>query len=94
MIHSFQTHRSMPGLLRIVGRSFDVLPDDRRSRSMTLKDCWLSALAVFHQKIPSLLPFDATMRPSDDSVEAHHLRRLFGIKTLPSDTYMHERLNT
>ena len=42
-------------------RSFDTLPDDRRSRSITLKDCLLSALAVFHQKFPSLLQFDRTI---------------------------------
>jgi len=93
MIHSFRKHLSMPGLLRIVGRSFDALPDDRRSRSITLKDCLLSALAVFHQKFPSLLQFDRSMRHPDDPVAAHNLRHLFGITKPPSDTTMRERLD-
>ncbi|MCY4306069.1 MAG: hypothetical protein OXC62_15030 [Aestuariivita sp.] len=62
MKQSFQKHPSMPGLLKSVGTSFAALPDERRTRSITLKDGHLSALSVFHQKFPSRLQFDVMMR--------------------------------
>ncbi|MCY4306616.1 MAG: hypothetical protein OXC62_17845, partial [Aestuariivita sp.] len=70
MKQSFRKHPSMPGLLKSVGTSFAALPDERRTRSITLKDGLLSALAVFHQKVPSLLQFDVMMRNQGDTTHA------------------------
>ena len=76
MKQSFRKHLSMPGLLKSVGTSFAALPDERRTRSITLKDGLLSALAVFHQKFPSLLQFDVMMRNQGDTTHASSLRTL------------------
>lgn len=48
----------------------------------------MSGLAVFSLKYPSLLNYDRDR----DLIETN-LRNLFGIKQLPSDTYMRERLD-
>ena len=93
MKQSFRKYLSMPGLLKIVGTSFAALPDERRTRSITLKDGLLSALAVFHQKVSSLLQFDVIMRNQGDTTHASNLRTLYGIDNPPSDTSMRERLD-
>ncbi|MCY4303561.1 MAG: hypothetical protein OXC62_02045 [Aestuariivita sp.] len=64
MKHSFRKHLLMAGLLKIMGTSLAALPDERRIRFITFKDGLLSALVVFHQKVPSLLQCDVMMRVS------------------------------
>ncbi|MCY4304633.1 MAG: hypothetical protein OXC62_07650 [Aestuariivita sp.] len=60
--------------------SWAALPDDCRSRSITLKDCLLPARTVCHQMFSSLLQFDVMMNDQNDPVEAHYWYRLFGIR--------------
>ena len=90
MKQSFRKHLSMPGLLKSVGTSFAALPDERRTRSITLKDGLLSALAVFHQKVPSLLQCEVMMRNQGDTTHASNLRTL-SWKRQPPIGYLYAR---
>ncbi len=63
----------------------------KRTNSITLSDCLMSALAMFNLKFPSLLQFDTYSQ--DDEIIKHNLKSLFGIEQIPSDTYMRDRLD-
>ena len=84
-------HLSHPGLLKTVTHSFRQVadpsgPDD----GIPLSDCLLSGLALFGLKYPSLLQFD---RDRIEETAQHNLRSLYGIKHMPCDTYLRERLD-
>ncbi len=82
---------SMPGLLAVLGSSSDKVKESERKAGMSIKDCLLSGYAVFSMKYPSLLQFDSDSR-EDDGVK-YNLHHLYGIKEIPGDTYMRERLD-
>lgn len=90
---SFRKHLSMPGMLRVIRDCFDRVSDPVNTRGVTLSDCLMSGLAVFSLKMPSLLKFDELVRGDEGSVQARNLRSLFGVKRVPSDTRMRERLD-
>ena len=50
----------------------------------------MSGLAIFSLKYPSLLQFDKDKRIP---TTAHNLKTLYDIDTIPSDTYLRERLD-
>jgi len=88
---SFHKNFSAPGLLKTVGACFDQIEDSKSNRSICLKDCLLSGLAVFGLKYPSLLQFDQN---KNETLIQSNLRSLYGIGQAPSDTYLRERLDT
>ena len=89
---SFKKQLSAPGLLKITRQAFQKIPDYLKSTSpFSLADCLTSGLALFGLKYPSLLQFDKDSR-SDDMAK-NNLRTLYGIKQVPCDTTMRERLD-
>jgi hypothetical protein len=62
-----------------------------RKSPQSLADCLMSALAMFGLKYPSLLQFDQHCHSAN--IIGHNLGTLYGIKKVPSDTYMRERLD-
>ncbi len=60
-IHSENSSYSTPYLLGLVRKCFKNIPDARarkRKVAISLFDCLMSGLAMFHLKYPSLLKFD------------------------------------
>ena len=80
---------SAPGLLKEVRACFDRITDPIASRRLTQAGCLMSGLAMFGLKYPSLLKFEEAAH-SDDAVRHNPL---YGIKRMPSDTAMRERLD-
>lgn len=62
-----------------------------RKKPQSIKDCLMSAVAMFGLKYPSLLQFDKHRYSSE--VIGHNLGALYGIQRVPSDTYMREQLD-
>ena len=89
----FRQDISASGLYHIVQRAFLNIRDTRQARksSVSLQDALLSALAVFSFKGPSLLSFEIDLQ--HDDVIAGHVRRLFHIDRIPSDTTMRELID-
>ncbi len=82
---------SAPGLLKEVRACFDRIEDPIASRGLNQTDCLMSGLAVFGMKYASLLQFDEAAH-ADEAVR-HNLATLYGVKRVPSDTAMRERLD-
>ena len=86
---------SANGLLAIVKDVFNRVPVIKKSHkgkkaTISMTDCLMSALAMFNLKSPSLLSFDKGRMSK--TIE-NNLKKLFGIKKVPSDTYMREKLD-
>ena len=82
---------SMPGLLTELKSYFKTIAEPVNHKgTITIVDCLWSGLAIFSLKYPSLLQFDLDKRKS---TIAPNLTTLYGIKTIPSDTYLRERLD-
>jgi hypothetical protein len=86
---------SAKGLLRKVRSIFDQVKEPQKGtqgikKNIGIGDCLMSALAVFKLKYPSLLQFEE--HRSQEPIE-QNLRNLFGLKNVPCDTYMRERLD-
>lgn len=76
--------------LKISKKSFQIVPDTRKSSSISLVDALMSGLAVFKLKMPSLLKFE------EFKAEDHHLqniKNIFSISNVPSDTQLREILD-
>lgn len=70
---------------------FKQVPDAlNRTLTISLADCLMSGLALFSLKYPSLLKFD---NDRADEIIKHNLTSLFGIRQVPCDTYLRERLD-
>ena len=61
-----------------------------KTRPLEPADCLMSACAVFSLKYRSLLQFDHDSR---EKIISHNLSSVYGIKDIPSDTRMTERLD-
>lgn len=82
---------SMSGLLKSLSQYFGSLSEKGKGKhEISLMDCLLSGLAIFSLKYPSLLQFDKSRQ---NPAMASNMKRLFGIKNIPSDTYLRERLD-
>jgi hypothetical protein len=87
---------SMSGLLKLVRCEFEKITDGigevkgNRANGITRTDCLMSAMAIFGLKYPSLLQFDNACQ--DASIEAN-IKKLYGVKKVPCDTYLRERLD-
>lgn len=76
-------HLSADGLFRLVGQEFGKIKEHRiMNIDIELSDALMSGFALFALKDPSLLAFDQRR------AKPENLRRVFGIKDIPSDTQM------
>jgi hypothetical protein len=80
---------SAQGLVTKIREKFDAIIDFSNG-NISLTDCLTSGLAIFGLKFPSLLQFDLQRK---DIELKQNLLRLYGIKNIPSDTYLRERLD-
>lgn len=87
----FRQDVSIPGLLSLVRRAFEAIPEHKTRCQIPLVDHLMSGLAVFGLKYPSLLQFDQDSRTQE--ITRHNLHSLYGIKQAPCDTYLRERLD-
>ena len=55
---SFRKYLSIPGMLDIVRKCFDRIPDPVISRGITLSDCLMTGVGVFNLKMTSMRKFD------------------------------------
>jgi hypothetical protein len=82
-------------LLKRIKKSFEQslqkhkIPE-KISSLFTNADCLMAGLAVFTFKYPSLLKFDQSY---DEPRVKQNLKNLFGLTSIPCDTYMRERLD-
>lgn len=80
---------SMDGELEKALKMFENIPDKRASNiTHKLSDVLMSGLAMFSLKYSSLLDFD-----QQTSLERDNLRRVFGIKSVCSDTHLRRILD-
>jgi hypothetical protein len=88
----FRKTLSMPGLLKNVRNEFEKI-EEHRSGKVTFKlaDVLMSGLAMFGLKYPSLLQFDKATH--NDEIVKTNLKKLHGVKQVPSDTQMREILD-
>lgn len=76
-------------LMSLVYEQFKKIPDLRKLRgTIPFTDVLMSGLAVFGLKFPSLLQYDLHREHLDQN-----LKNLYHINSLPSDTYLRERLD-
>jgi hypothetical protein len=72
-------------------KRFRLVPEQAdQTSTISMADCLMSGLALFSLKYPSLLKFDNDR--ADDIIQ-HNLRSLYGIRNIPCDTYLRERLD-
>ena len=90
---TFRRHLSMPGLLEIVRQHFDTITDPVNPREYSLSDCLMCCLAMFLLKFPSLLQFDNATRKDKNPKILRNLKNLYGVKKVPSDSCLRERLD-
>jgi|SaaInlStandDraft_5_1057022.scaffolds.fasta_scaffold30753_1 hypothetical protein len=85
-------HLSADGLIQIVRHS--LLRSDLKpliGSDYTWQDCFMSGLAIFAFKAPSLLQFEK-MKSSETMIR-RNLRTLYKVKKAPSDSTLRERLD-
>jgi hypothetical protein len=71
-----------------IRQEFEKIPEFRTGDiDISIPDALMSAFAMFSLKDPSLLQFD---RRRQNEAESQNLRRIYGIKDIPSDTRMRE----
>jgi hypothetical protein len=80
----------MKGLLQISQEVFAKVPRSVKRQKISLTDCFMSALAMFGMKAPSLFAFDG---PKLEESVQHNLRTLYGVTYPPSDTHIREVLD-
>lgn len=77
---------SAPGLLTIVRKEFEKIPEHRIGKpDYPLPDVLMSALAMFGLKYPSLLQFD---KGRHEKTTKANLTKLYGIEATPCDSQM------
>lgn len=80
-------------LYKLAHQKFQKITEPRRKRvcNFSLADCFMSGLAIFSLKYPSLLQFDQGR--TEDKALKHNLRALYGVEQVPCDTQIRERLD-
>ena len=83
-------HLNANALYDIARTVFSRIPEHRTNKKniqISLPDALMSGLAIFATKAPSLLKFDSTFRdPTESELRAINIKKLFGLKKVPSDT--------
>ena len=84
----------MSRLIQFVDRVFSQVTTGncRRTTAYTARDCLMSAVAMLLFKYKSMLKFDEATRSDEEPLHTN-LKRLFGLKRVPSDTTMRHRLD-
>ncbi|PJF37871.1 MAG: transposase, partial [Phototrophicales bacterium] len=72
-----------------IRRSFEQIVDWRIKSRIPMSDIMMSGYAVFSLKYPSLLAFEKAGKTMEEPAR-HNMKALFGIKHIPSDTYLRE----
>jgi hypothetical protein len=89
MVMNEKTGLSYESLHRDCHEYFSALPDHRASNASTLlSDHFMSAMAMFQLKYPSMLTFGHKTK-----AELNNTRRLFHIRAIPSDTTLRQTLD-
>ena len=86
---------SASGLLKLTKKLFEennstAYKQTKRPQKINTADCLMSSLAMFSLKSPSLLAFD---QERNENLFKHNMDTLYGVKQVPSDTYMREILD-
>jgi hypothetical protein len=86
---------SAKGLLSEVRKIFEKVKEPPKGnqgekKEISITDCLMSALAMFKLKFPSLLQFESAQ---EEEPVKQNLKNLFGLKRIPCDSYMRERLD-
>ena len=90
-----KTYLSAKGLLSQARKIFEKVKEPNKGsqgvkKEISIADCLMSAFAMFKLKFPSLLQFEYAQEKEPIK---QNLINLFGLKRLPCDTYMRERLD-
>lgn len=83
------THSSLLGKIRAAFN--DSTQGLSATKEISLSDCLMSGLAIFSLKYKSLLQFEKD-KASEGFIK-HNLGSLYGVKKVPCDTYLRERLD-
>ncbi len=83
------TSLSADAIIQSLGDQFAKIKDHRDPLrvEISLRDCLMSAFAIFHLKFPSLLNFEEEMKKKKNF---SNLQSLFKVERIPSDTRMRE----
>lgn len=86
-------HLTLEALRDLLGATFRQVPDERSPQRLTWKlhDVLMSGFAMFFFQHPSLLQFQQSM---EKQTGQSNLQRLFGVRSVPSDTQMRQLLDT
>lgn|SRR5512144_3064941 len=85
---------TQPALIARLRRTFEDLPDARRSGGNTryaMADAALSAFSVFFLQSPSFLAWQKSMQ---DSQGRNNVQSLFGVHSIPSDNQSRNLLDS
>ncbi len=90
-MHS-KKHLSFTALRKALSAHFDGLEDHRQSAkvSYSLHDSLMSGFAMMFFQDPSLLAFQRRMQ---DQIQVNNLKKVFGVRDIPSDSQMREVLD-
>lgn len=85
-------HLCAAGLLSSIRNSFTYILDSSKGNATkyNLANCLMSGLAIFGLKSPSLLSFDKNKLKE---TTANNLKTLYGVKEVPSDSQLRQRLD-
>ncbi len=88
----FKKYLSLPGMLKKVSSIFHKIIDPLQTNRprVILRDCLMSGLAMFLLKYPSLLSFN---NAQEEENICDNLKTLYELESVPSDTYLRERLD-
>ena len=93
MSNSTKNKLSVSYLLESVSNQFQKIPDPKNFKNksfISIHDHLMSALAVFGLKFPSLLQYNSD---KDDLIIKENIKTLYNVSSIPSDTYLRQRLD-
>jgi hypothetical protein len=81
-----------PALLRCLAEHIDRITDTRQKAKVSylLRDCYLSAFAMFYLQDPSLLEFQ---RRFQQSIQTNNLKTVFGVEQIPVDSQLRDLID-
>jgi hypothetical protein len=81
-----------PALLRCLAQHIDLITDTRQKAKVNypLRDCYLSAFAMFYLQDPSLLEFQ---RRFQHTIQTNNLKTVFGVEQIPVDSQLRDLID-
>ncbi len=81
-----------PGLLRCLAEHIDLITDARQKTKVSylLRDCYLSAFAMFYLQDPSLLEFQ---RRFQQTIQTNNLKTVFDVQQIPVDSQLRDLID-